>query len=281
MLKAGILQNLEKLKEDERTASLFTIIGTVDRKEGLSVALSERVNHMMSSFGCSWDRRSLTAQRAESGEISQDGYVYPYNLLLPVEPPYFDIEPTTLRNRSEERTNPETVNRGALVHTERKLKESLTDSYRICSTLAVIENDVIAMLDEARDTIEDPATEECIAEAVYYYQAEITAEATAARLLAPEPVMCRFQRIVKRPQRWDKHVPDLAKDVDYEGQTVGNWIEDLLALADGVEEQCEVIADSVAQIIDVEENLQHYLDTDDTVIPLMRAYIESVSENEL
>lgn len=184
-----------------------------------------------------------------------------------MESPNFDIESTTLRNRSDGQSNPETVNRSALVHTERKLKESLTDSYRICSTLTAIENDVIGILDEARDTIEDPATEECIAEAIYYCQAEITAEATAARLLAPESVMRRFQRIIERPQRWDKHVPEIAKDVDYEGQTVGNWINELLVLADGVEEQCEAITESMTQITNVEENLQHYLEIHDTVVP--------------
>lgn len=157
---------------------------------------------------------------------------------------------------------PDTVNSGALIHTERKLKESLTVSYRICADLAAIEDDVTAILDEACDAIGNPATEECIAETLYCYRAEVAAEATAVRLLAPEPVIRRFQRIVERPQRWDKQVPDPAKDVEYEGQTVGDWIAELLVLADTVEEQCEVITESVAQIIDVEENLHHYLDND-------------------
>ncbi len=170
---------------------------------------------------------------------------------------------------------PDTVNGGALIHTERKLKESLTVSYRICADLAAIEDDVTAMLDEACDAIGDPATEKCIAETLYCYRAEVTAEATAVRLLAPEPVVRRFQRIVERPQRWDEQVPDAAKDVEYEGQTVGDWIEELLVLTDAVEEQCAVITESVAQIIDVEENLHHYLDNDGDLYPVATAYLES------
>lgn len=84
---------------------------------------------------------------------------------------------------------PDTVNGGALIHTKRKLKESLTDSYRICADLAAIGDDVTAVLDEACDAIGNPATEERIAETVYCYRAEVAAEATAVRLLAPEPVI--------------------------------------------------------------------------------------------
>lgn len=192
-----------------------------------------------------------------------------------VETPYSGIEPTTPRKRSKGRTNPDTVNYGALIHTERKLKESLTVSYRICSDLAAIEDDVTAMLDGACDAIGNPATEECLAEAVYCYRAEVAAEATAVRLLAPEPVIRRFQRIVERPQRWDEQVPDSAKDVEYEGQTVGNWIQELLALADAVEKQCEVVTESAAQISDVEGNLQHYFDNDGDFYPVATAYLES------
>jgi hypothetical protein len=168
----------------------------------------------------------------------------------------------------------DTVNGGALIHTERKLKESLTVSYRICADLAAIEDDVAAMLDEACDAIGNPATEECVAETVYWYRAEVAAEATTVRLLAPESVIRRFHRIVERPQWWDEQVPDAAKNVEYEGQTVGDWIAELLVLADAVEEQCEVIIESVAQIIDVEENLQYYLDNDGDFYPVATAYLE-------
>lgn len=155
------------------------------------------------------------------------------------------------------------IREGLLLHTERKLKTSLTDAYRILSALAEAETEMEAALGDARRVYRDsgatPIEADRLAEAVYCSRAAVASAATCALLLAPASVTRRFEHCVERPRRLDERLPEPVRGVEFGGQPVGEWLPELLVLADMLETYYEAITVSVDRLVEVDENLPAYV----------------------
>lgn len=160
----------------------------------------------------------------------------------------------------------ETVNEGALLHADRKLRESLTDAYRILVALAAVESEVTESLDEARRVVRDGDREETeaerLAEACYCCRPTVASAVATAGLLTPIAVARRFDRIAARPRRWDEVLSEPAMAVEYEEQSVREWVEQLLDLADRLDGYTRGIDDSKHRLFDVERRLSTYVASD-------------------
>ena len=156
-----------------------------------------------------------------------------------------------------------TVNRDALSHTERKLRESITDAYRVLSDLAEVETVVMATLADARRVYGDVAVTsdegDRLAEAVYCHQSSVARAVTHTLLLAPASVERRFERIIERPRRLDDRLPEPARAIAYGGYPVSEWVVELLELADLLEAYHDALTVSVDRLADVEAYLPAYV----------------------
>lgn len=123
-----------------------------------------------------------------------------------------------------------------------------------------------------------PTDEERLAEAVYCYQPMVAHTATAAQLVALPAVLRRFERIIVRPRRWRDRLPEPATLVEFEDQTIDEWIDHLLSLSNLLEEYSEIIIDSTERLLDVEGELTMYLMDDRQFEPAATAYLNSQRE---
>lgn len=182
--------------------------------------------------------------------------------------------PSTART---DRWSGTTVNHGALLHTERKLKESLTDAYLILRSLTDVEGGMSSVLAEAQSGLHhrsrSTSEAERLAEAVYCYRPMVASAVTAARLVAPAAVLRRFERIIDRPRRWRDRLPEPATPIEFESRTIDEWVDYLSNLTDLLEEYVGIITNATERLLDVEGELPMFLVDERRFLPAATAYL--------